>query len=410
LSGWQHLKVSIQSLRAHSLRTALAVLGIVVGIAAVIVMIAVAEGARASMAQRIESLGTNLLLVIPGAQRDQGVRLAAGSSLTLTRADATAIAAEIPSVILAAPFVADQKQMAFADKNWSALVAGVTPDYLIAREWRIADGQAFTDEQFALATPVVLVGGTVAKELFAGRDPIGQTIRIDRSLFVVIGRLAEKGQDLSGRDQDDVILMPLTTAKIGAIGRSLVAPDAVHSIVVKVFAREAMLRVADEIRALLRRRHKIAPGKDDDFRIQNLVQVTQARDEAYWQFSLFVAILASVSLVVGGIGVMNIMLVSVAERRREIAIRTAVGARQRDIHNQFLIEALVLCLFGGVFGLMFGIAISYLITSLVGWQTTLDPLIAFLAIGCSAAVGITFGLYPAVRASRLDPMAALRAE
>ncbi|TMJ72674.1 MAG: FtsX-like permease family protein, partial [Alphaproteobacteria bacterium] len=333
MRSFSYIYLAFRSVRVHILRSILAVTGVVIGIAAVLIVVAVAEGARAEVSRQINSLGSNLLLVQPGAQVAQGVRQQAGTILSLTMSDAIAVAREVPDVVIAAPFVGEQKTTISGDLNWSTLVAGVTLVFFEARGWRLAEGQLFNDEQVASAAKIAVIGHTVARELFRGSDPLGRFVRIERSSYLVIGTLAEKGQDFTGRDQDDVMFIPLSSARIFAIGRSQANPDAVHSILVKIESAQSMSAAETAIARVLRQRHKIVGHKADDFRIQNLIQVAQTRDRAYRQFTLLVSTLAGISLLVGGIGVMNIMLVSVTERINEIGIRLAFGARPQDIRR-----------------------------------------------------------------------------
>ena len=390
------------------LRSFLAVLGIVIGVGAVLIVVSVAEGARSEVSKQINSLGSNLLLVRPGAQLDQGVRQQVGSTLTLTAADARALAREIPTVLVAAPFVGEQLSAVVGNLNWSTLVAGVTVDYLEAREWKLSNGQWFSDEHLASAAKVAVVGNTIARELFSGEDAIGRLLRIGRTSYAVIGVLAEKGQDFTGRDQDDVIFIPLTSARIFAIGRSQANPDAVHSILVKFDSAASMAEASMSISPVLKQRHKIVGRKQDDFRIQNLVQIVQARDAAYRQFTLLVSMLAGISLFVGGIGIMNIMLVAVTERTLEIGIRLAVGAQPREIRKQFLLEASLLCTVGGLCGLALGHFGARIIAYVLAWPVEFNSSMAALAVACSSLIGVIFGIFPAQRAAHLDPAAILR--
>ena len=408
MRSFSYIYLAFRSLRVHILRSILAVTGIVIGIAAVLIVVAVAEGARAEVSRQINSLGSNLLLVQPGAQVAQGVRQQAGTILSLTMSDAIAVAREVPDVVIAAPFVGEQKMTISGDLNWSTLVAGVTPVFFEARGWRLAEGQLFNDEQVASAAKIAVIGHTVARELFRGSDPLGRFVRIERSSYLVTGTLAEKGQDFTGRDQDDVMFIPLSSARIFAIGRSQANPDAVHSILVKIESAQSMSAAETAIARVLRQRHKIVGHKADDFRIQNLIQVAQTRDRAYRQFTLLVSTLAGISLLVGGIGVMNIMLVSVTERINEIGIRLAFGARPQDIRRQFLLEAVLLCTIGGLLGLAVGYACARVVPSALGWPTEFNERMALIAIACSSLIGIIFGLLPAQRAARLDPAALLR--
>ncbi|KWV55990.1 hypothetical protein AS156_05105 [Bradyrhizobium macuxiense] len=395
-------------MRAHISRSILAVTGVVIGIAAVVIVVAVAEGARAEISRQINSLGSNLLLVQPGAQVAGGVRQPAGTVLSLTTADALAIAREVPDIVIAAPFVGEEKTTISGDLNWSTLVAGVTPKFFEARGWRVADGQLLNDDHVASAAKVVVIGRTVARELFKGSDPLGRFVRIERSSYLVIGVLAEKGQDFTGRDQDDVMFIPLSSAKIFTIGRSQVNPEAVHTILVKTESAQSMQAAETAIARVLRLRHKIVGRKADDFRIQNLIQVAQTSDRAYRQFTSLVSTLAGISLLVGGIGVMNIMLVSVTERINEIGVRLAFGARPQDIRRQFLLEAVLLCTIGGLLGLIVGYVCARAIPSALGWPIEFNGQMALIAIACSSLVGVVFGLLPAERAARSDPAALLR--
>ena len=408
MRSFSYIYLAFRSLHVHILRSILAVTGVVIGIAAVLIVVAVAEGARAEVSRQINSLGSNLLLVQPGAQVAQGVRQQAGTILSLTTGDAIAVAREVPDVVIAAPFIGEQKTTISGDLNWSTLVAGVTPVFFEARGWKLAEGQLFNDEQVASAAKIAVIGHTVARELFRGSDPLGRFVRIERSSYLVIGTLAEKGQDFTGRDQDDVMFIPLSSARIFAIGRSQANPDAVHSILVKTESAQSMSAAESAIARVLRQRHKIVGRRGDDFRIQNLIQVAQTRDRAYRQFTLLVSTLAGISLLVGGIGVMNIMLVSVAERINEIGIRLAFGARPQDIRRQFLLEAVLLCTIGGLLGLAVGYACARVVPSALGWPTEFNEQMALIAIACSSVTGIIFGLLPAQRAARLDPAALLR--
>jgi putative ABC transport system permease protein len=403
-----YLFLAFQSLRAHLLRSILAVIGIVVGVAAVLIVVALTEGMRGEISRQINSLGSNLLLVQPGAQATGGVRQQAGTILSLTAADALAIARDVPSVMIAAPFMGEQKTAIAGDQNWSTLLAGVTPVFFEARGWKLADGELLSPEHVTLAAKVAVVGQTIVRELFAGGEALGRFVRIGRSSYAVIGVLAPKGQDFTGHDQDDVIFIPLSSAKIFAIGRSQVNPDTVHTILVKTDSTQAMAEAEASISRLLRQRHKIFGRKADDFRIQNLIQVVHARDRTYRQFTWLVSALAGISLLVGGIGVMNIMLVSVAERTNEIGIRLAFGARPRDIRKQFLLEAVFLCSIGGLLGLAAGYACTRFVPSVLGWPVHVNGIVALVALSCSSLISLIFGLLPAERAARLDPAVVLR--
>jgi putative ABC transport system permease protein len=412
VTAWECLRSAVRALRANLLRSALTMLGIVIGVAAVIAMVAVGSGAQTRVADQIRSLGANLLLVQPGSSREGAVRLGAGSRQNLTEEDAAAIAAEVPWVLAAAPTVAGNAHLVHGNLNWSTLVGGVTPDYLIARDWKVAKGRVFTSEEVDSAAKVVALGTTVARELFPDEEPLGQLVRIASVPFTVIGVLGEKGQAAaSGRDQDDVALIPLSAAKLRVLGaRSQVSRRAVDFIMVKASSTEAMGPVQEQIEQLLRQRHRLAPAAEDDFQVREPAAAMEAQAQAARSLTLFLAAVASVSLVVGGISIMNIMLVSVTERTREIGLRQALGARRRDVRNQFLIEAVALCLLGGLAGVVLGIGAAVAISELLGWPISVSVLAVLVAFGFAAAVGVFFGFYPAHKASRLDPIEALRFE
>jgi putative ABC transport system permease protein len=381
-------------------------------VAAVIAMVAIGSGAQTQVADQIRALGANLLLVQPGSGKEGAVRLGAGSRHNLTDEDAAAIAAELPGVLAAAPTVAGNAHLVHGNRNWSSLVGGVTPDYLVARDWRIGKGRAFTSDEVDTAAKVVLLGATVVKELFSDEAPLGQLVRIANVPFTVVGVLGEKGQATeSGRDQDDVALLPLTAAKLRVLGAGgQVSRGAVDFIMVKAVSTDAMAPVQRQIGQLLRQRHRLSPEDDADFQVREPAAAMEAQAAAARSLTWFLAAVASVSLLVGGISIMNIMLVSVTERTREIGLRQAVGARRSDIRNQFLVEAIVLCLLGGLIGIVLGVGAAIVIAEVVGWRIFISPLAVLLAFAFAAAVGVFFGSYPANQASRLDPIEALRFE
>jgi putative ABC transport system permease protein len=405
MKTFSYTVVASRSLRAHFMRSALASIGVVIGIAAVLIVVAVAEGARAEISKQIASLGSNLLLLQPGAQIAEGVRRPAGTSLSLTTADALAVAREVPEVTIAAPFVGEQKTVVSGDLNWSTLVAGVTPDFFTARGWVLSRGRLFDDGQIASAAKVAVIGRTLVRELFHSAEALGESVRIGRTSYAVIGVLAEKGQDFTGRGQDDVMFIPLSSAQIFTIGRPQSKPDSVHTILVKTSSPEAMLEAQASITRVLQQRHRISAGKPDDFRVQNLIEIARTRDKAYRQFTLLVSVLAGISLLVGSIGVMNIMLVSVAERTNEIGIRLSVGARPTDIRVQFLLEAALLCTLGDLLGLAIGYAAARIVPSALGWPVEFNKPMALVAVACSTVIGVVLGFLPAERAARLDPVA-----
>jgi putative ABC transport system permease protein len=404
------LRIALRALAVNKLRSALTMLGIVIGVGAVIVMIAVGSGAQARVEEQIRALGSNLLLVMPGATTAGGVRMGFGSGSTLSEEDVAAINREIPEA-LAAPALRGAAQVIWGNTNWSTVIFGVTPEYLDVRQWPLAAGRSFEPAEMAGAAKVCLIGATVAKQLFGGADPLDQSIRIKRVPFTIIGVLDTKGQSLMGTDQDDLILMPINTARSRVLGSASVARQrSVGTIWVKVADGIDTKRVEEQVRALLRQRHRIQPGADDDFSLRNLAEVMAAQEASSRVLALLLAAVASVSLLVGGIGIMNIMLVSVTERTREIGLRMAVGARTRDILGQFLVEAVTLSLIGGLAGVALGMGASMAIAKLAGWRIVLSPEAVGLAVAFAFAIGVFFGFYPARKAARLNPVEALRFE
>jgi putative ABC transport system permease protein len=404
------IRIALRALRVNKLRSILTMLGIIIGVGAVITMIAIGAGAQAQVEEQIKALGTNLIIVTPGSVTAGGVRMGAGSRSSLTDDDAYALQRELSDVQAAAPALRGTGQVVYAGTNWSTQFFGVTPEYFEVRNWSIASGKGFDAADLTGAGKVVLLGETVARSLFGDSDPIGQTIRVRKVPMEVIGVLERKGQNLMGQDQDDVILMPITTARNRVIGGTQAKLRSVGSISVKIREGADMAHAEAEMRMLMRQRHRIAPGRDDDFTLRNLSEVLGAREESTRIMTLLLAAVASVSLLVGGIGIMNIMLVSVTERTREIGLRMAVGARGKDILSQFLVEAVTLALVGGLCGVVLGVSGSYAIGHFAGWRTDLNIQAIVLAVGFAGAVGIFFGFYPARKASRLLPIEALRYE
>jgi putative ABC transport system permease protein len=410
VNAWQSVRIAGRALRVNKLRSALTMLGIIIGVAAVIAMVGVGAGAQARVAEQIQSLGSNLIIVLSGSSNASGVRLGTGSQLSITEDDATAIAREVASVQAAAPSVRGGAQVVYGSLNWSTQIQGVTPSYFEARDWPIDEGRPILQEDVDGATKVALLGQTTALNLFGESDPMGQIIRIKKVPFTVIGVLSRKGQNSWGQDQDDLILVPLTTAKKKVLGVSQANARAVGAISVKVRPGEDMTEAEDQIRALLRQRHRLQPFQDDDFWLRNLSEILQTQEDSSRVMTYLLAAIASVSLLVGGIGIMNIMLVSVTERTREIGLRMAVGARRRHILLQFLIEAVTLSLIGGVIGIALGLGGSRAISYFAEWRTLVAPESIVIAFGFAAGIGIFFGFYPARKASRLDPIEALRYE
>jgi putative ABC transport system permease protein len=402
--------VALRALRLNRLRSGLTTLGIVIGVAAVITMSAVGGGAERSIAEQIASLGSNLMIAVSGAITSGGVTLGLGSQMTLSEDDAAAIGREVPDVLIAAPAVRGSAQVIAGDANWSTVILGAGPEMLTARDWPVAAGRPYAEAEADSGAKLALLGQTVAQRLFGNADPVGQLVRVKRVPFTVVGVLARKGQSLSGQDQDDVVLMPLPAARNRVLGASEANRRAVAAIMVKLREGADMAGAERQIHQLLRQRHRLQPLQEDDFWLRNLSDVAQAQQAASRVLAVLLAAVASVSLVVGGIGIMNIMLVSVIERTREIGLRLAIGARGRDILAQFLVEAMSLSLLGGLLGLALGVAASLAIGHFAGWRIALGPQAVLVAVGFSAAVGIGFGFWPARKAARLQPIEALRYE
>jgi putative ABC transport system permease protein len=406
----QSIRIALRSLRVNKLRSGLTMLGIIIGVGAVIAMVAVGAGASARVAEQIQSLGSNLIIVLSGSVTASGVRIGQGSQLTITEDDSAAIAREIAAVQVSAPSMRGTAQVVFGNLNWATTVQGVTADYFEARDWVILNGRPIGPEDVDGATKVALLGQTTVLNLFGDTDPIGQIIRIRKVPFTVIGTLDRKGQTSWGQDQDDVVVMPISTAKKKVLGKSNSNPRAVQAISVKIRPGEEMREAEGQLRELLRQRHRLQPYQEDDFNVRNLSEILQTQEQSSKVMTYLLAAIASVSLLVGGIGIMNIMLVSVTERTREIGLRMAVGARGRDILGQLLIEAITLSLIGGVIGIAAGLGGAEALSYFAEWRTVVAPQAIALAFGFAAAVGVFFGFYPARKAARLDPIEALRYE
>jgi len=401
---------ALRSLRANKLRSALTTLGIIIGVAAVITMLAVGEGAKRTVEAQLKSLGSNTMIIFPGTVTTSGVRLGTGTRNTLTEGDARAIAEEVAGVLAAGPGMRGTAQVVHGNLNWSTVVFGVTPEWLIAREWRIARGRAIDDNDLRTGAKVAVVGQTVADMLFGGTDPTGQVIRVKNVPFTIVGLLVPKGQSFSGSDQDDIVLLPISTARSRVLGGGPGRQRSVGHISVKMADGVDMTEAEARVRTLLRQRHRLQPDQDDDFNIRNLSEVVEAEQAASGALSGLLAAVAGVSLLVGGIGIMNIMLVSVTERTREIGIRLAVGARERDILTQFLTEAVILSLIGALAGVALGLGSALALGHFAGWEVVLQPHAVALAVASASIVGIFFGWWPARKAARLSPIDALRYE
>src|SRR5579871_1249477 len=404
------VKIALRALKVNRTRSALTMLGIVIGVAAVIAMVGVGTGATARIRAQIQSIGSNLIIVLPGSLSSNGVRLGSGAVATLTEDDAKAIAAECPSVSAVAPSVRGGVQVVYGSNNWATTVQGVTPDYMTIRDYTMLSGQFFTAQDVDAAAKVAVLGETVVQNLFGNSDPTGQVAIIKNVPFTVVGVLTPKGQSPSGQDQDDIILMPISAAKQKVLGTNKANARAVSTLMVQASGPAAMDQAQQEMEALLRERHRILDGQEDDFSIRNLTEVFAAQESSAQVMSILLGAIASVSLIVGGIGIMNIMLVSVTERTREIGLRQAVGAKTRDILSQFLVEAVTLSLLGGIIGIGIGIVASKLISVFAQWSTLVSPAAILLAFLFSALVGVFFGFYPARKAALLDPIDALRYE
>ncbi len=392
------------------MRSALTTLGIIIGVAALVVMVAVGNGARDRIAAQIRSLGANLISINPGSTLMRSVRLASGAAPWLSEDDALAIELEIPGVVVVAPLLYAKAQFTVGASNWAGNIRGVTTNYFTAREWGVTAGREMTPEDASRAAKVVLLGTTMREKLFGEADPVGATVRIRDVPFTIIGLLDHKGQSVWGDDQDDVALVPLTTARRQFIGISRVSPRLVHNISVKFADGASAQQTMAAIHDLLRQRHRLQEGRDDTFEVSNLAEAAEVEQTATRVLSMLLAAVASVSLVVGGIGIMNIMLVTVTERTREIGLRLAVGARERDILAQFLIEAVTLAMLGAGIGVLVGIGGSLIIAAIAAWPVVIDPSAVLIAVAFATTVGVFFGFYPARKAARMNPILALRFE
>ena len=401
------IRVAFRALIRNKMRAALTMLGIIIGVAAVIAMVSIGQGASASVQAQIESIGTNLLFVSAGAQNVGGVRSGTGDTgtNTMTVDDLDAIKREVPSVSMVTPNVNARSQLVAGNMNWNTNVTGVSEQYPDIRKWPVATGSFFTDADVRTAARTIVIGQTLADNLYPGTDPIGQDIRVMNLPFRVVGVMARKGQDPQGRDQDDVAFAPYTTVQKKILGR-----DRVQIAFVSAISQDATYTAQSQITDLLRQRHKLTASEPNDFTVRNMTDVAEAANETSKTMTILLACIAGVSLLVGGIGIMNIMLVSVTERTREIGIRMAIGARSSAVRSQFLIESIVLSLMGGAIGIILGVVLSLAIPAFLGWPTLVSMMAIIGSVLFSAAVGIFFGYYPARKAASLDPIEALRYE
>ncbi|MBI5836311.1 MAG: ABC transporter permease [Candidatus Eisenbacteria bacterium] len=398
-------RIALRALKRNRMRSTLTVLGIIIGVAAVIAMVSIGQGARASVQAQIASLGSNLIMIFPGSHTAGGVHMGTGASSALTEDDAHAILLECPAVLRVSGVVRTGAQVVAGDQNWGTQVQGVWSTYPEIREWPLSAGAFFTESDVRGAAKVCVLGQTVVDNLFGNVDPVGQVIRIKKLPFRVVGVLSKKGTDPRGNDQDDLIMAPLPVVQ-----RRMQGITNVNNIMVSAVSNLLTGQAIDEITALLRQRHRIQPREADDFTVRSQAEISAAAETTTGIMTMLLGSIASVSLLVGGIGIMNIMLVSVTERTREIGIRLAVGAQERDILFQFLIEAAFLSMLGGIIGVGLGLLTSQVVSKLAGWPTLVSPSSVAMSLGFAALVGIFFGFYPARKASRLDPIEALRYE
>ncbi len=402
----ESILIAWEGLKSNKLRSLLTMLGIIVGVAAVVAMVSIGLGVQKKVQSSIASLGSNLLIVMPGANSPSGgVRLAAGSNITLTNQDAKAITREISGVEAVAPTVSQQCRLVYGNQNWKTSVQGATPEFFALRNYSLAAGASFSSSDETMRNRVAVIGQTVAENLFGNASPVGQMIRVDNAPFRVIGVLAAKGQSSMGQDQDDLVVIPLTTGQ-----ERLMGINYVHSISIQVTESGEIERVQEEIAQLIRTRHHIAANAENDFTVRNMTALMATMQENTATITLFLAAVAAIALLVGGIGVMNIMLVSVTERTREIGIRKALGASYGNILLQFLAEAVVISVSGGIIGILCGSAASYLVAAVAGWTTVLSYHAISGAFSLTIGIGLFFGIYPARKAALLDPIDALRYE
>ncbi|HUN65735.1 MAG TPA: ABC transporter permease [Bacteroidota bacterium] len=403
---YEILNIAFDALRQNKMRSLLTMLGIIIGVGAVIAMVAIGQGAQVQVDAQIGSLGTNVILIFPSFMNTGGVRGGAQTGTTLTEEDGLAIKEQCPAIAYLSPMIRAGGQIVYGDNNWATSIQGGSPDFFAIRDWRIDQGEFFTDADVRGATKVCLLGQTVVQELFDNEDPVGKTIRIRSIPFRVVGTLKPKGQNMMGQDQDDMIIVPYTTVEKRMMGNNMRAWGYTASAKSKPLIPEAQQQITD----LLRARHKLNASDDNDFTIRTQTEIAEASASTAKVMTALLASIASVSLIVGGIGIMNIMLVSVTERTREIGVRMSIGAKKRDILTQFLMEAIALSLLGGFLGIAFGMIGSSLVSKIAGWPTFVTTGSILLSVLFSMIVGVFFGFYPARKASLLHPIEALRYE
>lgn len=398
---------ALRALRMNRLRTGLTMLGMVIGVAAVVLMLSIGQGAQTKINQSIETMGSNLFIILPGATSAGGISFGSGSVKTLTISDSIAVA-ELPSVKATGPVISGTAQLNYGARNWSTMITGTTPDYFSVGNWEIEEGSIFSESDVRSAARVAILGSVTADKLFGTVDPLGKTVRITNRPFLVVGVLAAKGQSLSGRDQDDNVLIPITTSERQITGNQF--PGSIRYMMAQGMSADMMEEAEIEITQLLRQRHRISDGMENDFTVRNLTAIADVATGTAKILSIVLGAIASISLLVGGIGIMNIMLVSVTERTREIGIRMAIGANRRAILQQFLLEAMMICFMGGMAGVLLGIGGAWLVSQIFDMLIVITLGMIVLAFAFASAVGIFFGFYPARKAAELKPVDALRYE
>jgi len=410
MSFFDSFEVAWSALRANLLRSILTTLGIIIGVASVIVLVAVGAGARQDVESKIASLGTNMLVVFSGSSRVRGRAGGEGTDKELSEGDLNALHSGVPGIMAISGQLNGSGAVVFGNANWTTTLSGVHPDYLTVREWPLASGRDFTPQDLRSSAKVAILGQSVVKQLFPGEDPVGTTIRIKNTPFQVVGVLSAKGSSSFGRDQDDLVLLPMTIARNQILGKSSVTPDQVGQIYIKFDSQTNLADAQEEIENLLRQRRRVKAGDEDNFNVRNLAEFMKARTEVLSTMTYLLGATSVISLIVGGIGIMNIMLVSVTERTREIGLRMAVGGRRRDIMRQFLVEAVSLCLIGGLIGTVLGVASAFIVAYAGEMAVLISPSVIFIAMGAAAVTGVFFGFFPARQAAHLNPIEALRSE
>lgn len=410
MSFFDSFEVAWSALRANLLRSILTTLGIIIGVASVIVLVAVGAGARQDVETKIASLGTNMLVVYSGSSRVRGRAGGEGTDKELSEGDLNALHNGVAGIMAISGQLNGAGSVVFGNANWTTTLSGVHPDYLTVREWPLASGRDFTPQDLRSSAKVAILGQSVVKQLFPGEDPVGTTIRIKNTPFQVVGVLSSKGSSSFGRDQDDLVLLPMTIARNQILGKSGVTPDQVGQIYIKFDSQTNLADAQEEIENLLRQRRRVKAGDEDNFNVRNLAEFMKARTEVLSTMTYLLGATSVISLIVGGIGIMNIMLVSVTERTREIGLRMAVGGRRRDIMRQFLVEAVSLCLIGGLIGTILGVASAFIVAYAGEMAVLISPSVIFIAMGAAAVTGVFFGFFPARQAAHLNPIEALRSE